>query len=336
LLSILLGETGQLLIAAGEAGLANEICSVHRLIAGSFARQMLPRPDAIIWTNMPCENSAKSGAFLAKLNSCPGYFLDHPYEDTPEAEDYLVTEYQRMIEFLESESGHQLDRPRLAEAVAQSERQINLCREIARLRRSVPSPFPSFTFLKVLLTNLFFAGQVQGTTWLGILRDELASKVEHFQGTIAQERFRLVNMNLPPLYFLGPLEKIFQQYGATEVVNPFFLEWPNGRLDPLQPLSSLARKSLMNPLMRVYDLDSQGMLDDLKQNIKDYKVNGAINYAHIGCASFGGISRLVRDTMKDEGVPILDLSCDITDPTVASPEEIHDQLIRFFEQLEDN
>jgi benzoyl-CoA reductase/2-hydroxyglutaryl-CoA dehydratase subunit BcrC/BadD/HgdB len=120
------------------------------------------------------------------------------------------------------------------------------------------------------------------------------------------------------------------------VVNPFFLEWPDGRLDPLQPLSSLARKSLMNPLMRVYDLDSQGMLDDLKQNIKDYKVDGAINYAHIGCASFGGISRLVRDTMKDAGVPILDLSCDITDPTVASPEEMHDQLIRFFEQLEDN
>ena len=63
--------------------------------------------------------------------------------------------------------------------------------------------------------------------------------------------------------------------------------------------------------------------------------DGAINYAHIGCASFGGISRLVRDVMKQDGVPMLDLSCDITDPTITSPEEMREQLVRFFEQLED-
>ena len=142
-------------------------------------------------------------------------------------------------------------------------------------------------------------------------------------------------MNLPPLYFVSSLEKIFQEYGAVEVVNPFFLEWSEGTLDPSQPLPSLAKKSLMNPLVRVYDLNSQPMLDSLKQYVTDYQIDGAINYAHIGCASFGGISRLVRDTIIEAGVPMLDLSCDITDPTVASPEEMEEQLVRFFEQLED-
>jgi len=285
---------------------------------------------------MPCENSAKSGALLAKLNSCPGFFLDHPYENTPEAQDYLVSEYHRLIAFLEEASGHYLNQARLVEAVAQSNRQIVLGREISQLRRRVPSPFPSFTFLKVLLTNLLFAGQVEGTAWLEALYGELIEKTKRGQGALFQERFRLINLNLPPLYFIGPLEKIFQEYRATEVVNPFFLEWRGGELDPRQPLSSLAKKSLMNPLMRVYNLNSQEMLDDLKQVINDYKVNGAVNYAHIGCSSFGGISRLVRDTMKDSGVPILDLPCDITDPTVASPEEMQEQLVRFFEQLEDS
>ena len=121
----------------------------------------------------------------------------------------------------------------------------------------------------------------------------------------------------------------------VEVVNPFFLDWQDGALDPSQPLPSLAKKSLMNPLMRVCGFNSQPLLDNLTEDVHEYKIDGAINYAHMGCGSFGGLSRLVRDTMKESGVPMVDLSCDITDPTVASPEEMREQLVRFFEQLED-
>ncbi len=91
----------------------------------------------------------------------------------------------------------------------------------------------------------------------------------------------------------------------------------------------------MNPLMRICGSNSQQMLESLKRNVCEYKIDGAINYAHIGCGSFGGVSRLIRDTMKEAGVPMLDLSCDITDPTVTQPEEMREQLERFFEQLED-
>ena len=150
-----------------------------------------------------------------------------------------------------------------------------------------------------------------------------------------EERFRLINMNLPPLYFLGPLEEMFREHGAIEVVNPFFLDWPDGLLDPAQPLESLAKKSFMNPMMRICASYSQPMLENLRKDVSEYKIDGAINYAHLGCGSFGGASRLVRQTMKEEGVPMLDLSCDITDPTVVSPEEMREQIVRFFEQLED-
>jgi hypothetical protein len=100
-LTMLTGETNRLLTAAGEAGLAPEICSVHRLITGAFAKQLIPRPDAVVWTNVPCENSAKSGPLLAKINHCPDFFLDHPYEQTPEEVQYLVSEFNSLISFLE-------------------------------------------------------------------------------------------------------------------------------------------------------------------------------------------------------------------------------------------
>jgi benzoyl-CoA reductase/2-hydroxyglutaryl-CoA dehydratase subunit BcrC/BadD/HgdB len=335
LLSMLLKETGPLLTAASETGLASEICSVHRLITGSFARQMLPRVNAVVWTNIPCENSAKCGELLAKQNNCPGYFIDHPHDTTPENEKYLVTELQGLISFLEEKSGHKMNYQKLARAVIQSNRQIQLFREIAQLRKNVPSTLPSFTFLRVFMTHLLFAGCAEGTKYLECLRNELMVRAKKGKRILSEERFRLIDMNLPPLYFMGALEQIFGEHGAVEVVNPFFLEWPEGALDPSQPLESLAKKSFMNPMMSICASHSQLMVENLKKDVSEYKIDGAINYAHIGCGSFGGASRLVRQTMRGEGVPMLDLSCDITDPTVVSPEEMREQIVRFFEQLED-
>jgi benzoyl-CoA reductase/2-hydroxyglutaryl-CoA dehydratase subunit BcrC/BadD/HgdB len=335
LLAMLTGETSPLLTSAGEAGLAPEICSVHRLMTGAFARQLLPRPSAVLWTNIPCENSAKSGALLARLNACPGFFLDHPYTCTPGETAYLAEEFKTLIAFLEDKSGHKLDYQRLAKALTRSGEQISLCREISQLRKEVPSPFPSFTYIRVFMINVLFGGQAEATLYLKTLRSELKVKARRGEGMVSPERFRLINMNLPPLYYIGSLKDIFQEYGAVEVANPFFLDWHSGSLEASDPLTSLAGKSFMNPLMGICGSLDQTVVDSLKQYVREYKIDGAINFAHIGCGSFGGASRLVRDAMQQAGVPMLDLSCDITDPTVVSAEEMREQLLRFFEMLED-
>jgi benzoyl-CoA reductase/2-hydroxyglutaryl-CoA dehydratase subunit BcrC/BadD/HgdB len=335
LLTMLTGDAGQLLQASSEIGLATEICSVHRLLAGAFWRQMLPRPNAVIWTNIPCENSAKAGPLFASLNECAGFFLDHPYRDAPREEGYLVSELINLISFLEKESGHRLSFSRLTEAINQTKRQIELCQEISELRKKVPSPFPSFTFLRMFMTLLLLGGQTEGTEYLKTLRQELATKARQRKGKAASERFRLIDLNLPPLYFIGSLKTLFQEYGVVEVINPFFLDWRPLDLDASQPLQSLARKSLMNPLMGICDPLGRDTLKRLEQYVREYRIDGAINYAHIGCGSFGGASRLVREALKKAGVPTLDLSCDITDPTVAPPEEMREQIVRFVELLED-
>ncbi|MBN1188865.1 MAG: 2-hydroxyacyl-CoA dehydratase [Dehalococcoidales bacterium] len=335
LLAMLTDDTSQMLVSAGEAGLATEICSVHRLVTGVFAMHLLPRPDTVIWTNIPCENTAKSGPLFCKLNKCPGFFLDHPYKNTPEEIEYLESEYKRLISFLENRSGYKLDQRKLAEAVTRSNEQIELYRQISRLRKNIPSPFPSFTFLRAFMIQVLFGGQPGATVYLKTLRDELNGRIIKNKDKDSFERYRLINLNLPPLYFMDPLKNIFREYGAVDVINPFFLEWREGALDPLNPLNSLAVKSYMNPLMRICGSLDPPILDTLKQYVAEYKIDGAINYAHIGCGAFGGASRLVRDTLRQAGVPTLDLSCDITDPTVISAEEMRDQLTRFFELLED-
>ena len=73
LTALFLKEQAELLAKGAELGLAPEICSPHRGVAGIFGLKQIPRPDAVLWSNLICDNTAKSGELMMELNQSPGY-----------------------------------------------------------------------------------------------------------------------------------------------------------------------------------------------------------------------------------------------------------------------
>jgi len=333
--ALFLGEYADLLSAGAELGLAPEICSPHRGLAGAFAIDALPRPDVILWSNMVCDNTAKSGELLMKLTGCPGFFLDHPFQNSEGEMNYLVEELADMVRFLEEQSGRKMDWDRLSQGVARMDRQIELLRQIGKLRQAVPSPFHPQGFLELLTIDYLFAGRPEATEYLETLRQELAEAVSQGKGAVPKERFRLMTLFLPPMYLIGFLERISQEYGAVSVTEPFFCSWGEGRLDPSKPLESVARKSYMLPEMRMYGPLDDRALSEIVDSAKQYKIDGAIYYADIGCRHTCATIKLFKDVLDELDIPVLILDCDVVDPTIASEEEIRDKLERFFELLED-
>lgn len=335
MISLFTGECADLLSAGMELGLASEICSPHRGLAGAFASGALPRPDAMLWSNLICDNTAKSGELLMEVNRCPGYFIDHPFQRSDEEMVYLVGELNGMVEFLEGVSGHRMDWDRLAEIVAAMDRQIELIREICELRKAVPSPFHTQGFLELLTIDYLFPGQPEAIRYLETLRQELADKVAAGEGAVSDERFRLMSLFIPPMYLIGFLERISQEFGAVSVTEPFFTYWGEGRLDPARPLESVAQKSYMIPEMRMYGPLDDRAIGSIVKCAKDYKIDGAIYYADIGCRHSCATVKLFKDTLNNIDVPVLTIDCDVVDPTVTTEEEMREKLERFFELLED-
>ena len=333
--ALFLGEYADLLSAGAELGLASEICSPHRGLAGAFAIDALPRPDVILWSNMVCDNTAKSGELLMKITGCPGFFLDHPFQSSEGEVSYLVEELADMIAFLEEHSGNRMDWDKLSQCVVRMDRQIELLRDIGELRKAVPSPFQSQGFLELLTIDYLFAGHPEATEYLQTLRDELAEAVSQGKGAVPKERFRLMTLFLPPMYLIGFLEKISQEYGAVSVTEPFFCSWGEGRLDPGKPLESVARKSYMLPEMRMCGPLDDKAISQIVDNAKQYKIDGAIYYADIGCRHTCATIKLFKDVLDELDIPVLTLDCDVVDPTIASEEEIRDKLEGFFELLEE-
>lgn len=329
------GECSDILEAGAQLGLALEICTPHRGLAGAFALGSLPRPDVILWSNMVCDNTAKSGELIMELCHCPGFFIDRPFKDSEYEIQYLVGELEDMVRFLEEKSGRKMNWDKLAEIVARMDRQIELIRNINELRKTVPTPFHSQGFLELLTIDYLFPGQPESIEYLETLYQELTDMVREGKGAVPHERFRLMSLFIPPMYLIGFLERISQEYGAVSVIEPFFTYWGEGRLDRARPLESVARKSYMLPEARMYGPMDERALNSIVDCAQQYKVDGAIYYADVGCRHTCATIKLFKDALNDIDVPVLTLDCDVVDQTVTSEEEVREKLERFFELLED-
>jgi benzoyl-CoA reductase/2-hydroxyglutaryl-CoA dehydratase subunit BcrC/BadD/HgdB len=336
MMALFLGGQAEILSAGAELGLVPEICSPHRGLAGAFSMGVLPRPDAMLWSNLICDNTAKSGELVMELNKCPGFFLDHPFQRSDAEDRYLVGELEDMIHFLEEKSGRKMDWDKLSDIVAKMDYQMELFREIGELRKAVPSPFPNRGFLQLLTVDYLCPGQPEAIVYLEALRDELAEMVRSGQGAVSPERFRLMTLFVPPMHLTGFMEKLGQEYGAVSVVEPLFTRWAEGRLDPSKPLESVARKADMIPERRsMYGPLGSEALQDLVDCAEQYKVDGAIYWAFMGCRHTCATVKLFKDLLNEVDVPVLTIDCDIVDPTINSEEEIRGKLEQFFELLED-
>ncbi|MFH1383215.1 MAG: 2-hydroxyacyl-CoA dehydratase family protein [Chloroflexota bacterium] len=336
LIALFLREQAELLAAGAELGLAAEICSPHRGVAGVFALKEVPPPDVMLWSNLICDNTAKSGELIMELSHCPGFFLDSPFQNSSDEVKYLEGELGDMIHFLEEKSGKKMDWDKLSEIVARMNQQIELFREVCELRKQVPSPMSVQGYLELLSIDYLFPGQPEAIAYLTTLRDEFKEMIRQGKGSVEPERFRLMTLFLPPMYLMGYLGKLFQEYGAVSVVEPLFTRWSEGRLDSGKPLESVARKSFLIPERRsMYGPLSHQSLQDIVDCAEQYKVDGAVYWAFMGCRHTCATVKIIKDTLNEIDVPTLTVDCDIVDPTINSEEEIRGKLEQFFELLED-
>jgi benzoyl-CoA reductase/2-hydroxyglutaryl-CoA dehydratase subunit BcrC/BadD/HgdB len=336
LIAFFLREQSELLAKGAEVGLAAEICSPHRGVAGIYALDMLPHPDVILWSNLICDNTAKSGELMMELTGSPGFFLDNPFQSSTGEIDYLVGELQEMISFLEETTGRKMDYDKLSEIVARNDHEIELYREINELRKAVPTPMSILGYLELLSADYMFPGQPESTQYLTALRDELKQMVQEGKGAVSPERFRLMTLFIPPLYLMSSLAGLFDEYGAVSVVEPLFTRWSEGRLDPDRPLESVAKKSYLIPERRsMYGPLSQTAIQDIVDSAEQFRIDGAIYWAFMGCRHSCATIKIIKETLNEIDIPMLTVDCDIVDPTINSEAEMRGKLEQFFELLED-
>ena len=324
------------LAAAKAYGLAPETCSAHRLMIGNALNGWLPRPDAVIWSNMACDNTAKSTDLLARLWDCPGYYLDRGYNDNERELSYFVRELEAMVAFLEELTGRKMDYDRLAQAVEHGRQMMYLQREVEELRKAKPMPLRSRAGMFSHLISFYYMGTPEAVTFFRILRDEAKARVEKGEGFIKEEKYRLLMYFEPPVYGWKVIDWMERAHGAVLVFEPCFGQWGPGDYDPAKPLEALAYKTFIRPTTRQQHGPVGHMVEDMLRGAQEYDVDGVISFCHVGCRQSSSCNRLLKDVIGEEtGLPFFAVEHDFADPAFVSEEEMRDKIEGFLEMIDE-
>lgn len=335
MMTILLNQYVERFGAAAGSGMAPEICSAHRLLAGGYMQGSMPKADAVIWTNQVCDNTAKAGDALMELNHCPGIFVDRPYDYKPSSVNYFLTELKNLVAFLEKETGRKMDYDKLGEAVVLSQQVIDLYHDIYEIRKSVPAPMRNRSLQPIYVTEMLLNGRPEGVAFYETIRDEIK---ERAQNGVEKENYRLLFLFLPPAFEMKLLDWMERGHRARSVMEPFIFYWADEgeRMDPKKPLESLAKKAFYRSLVRQMHGPADYVLQDVTKLAEEFQAEGMVYFAHIGCRQACALIRTVRDSLQTKlDIPTLVVDCDVMDPSLTNSEELRDRFERFFEILED-
>jgi len=336
-MAILLNRYGEFLDTARAYGLAPETCSAHRILTAGFIQQVLPRPDLILWTSQACDNTAKAGDALMEIYEAPGFFLDRPYRFIDRHVDYYRRQLAELVTLLEERTGQKLDLDKLREVVRNSLQVLNLYREIYQLRKAVPAPMRNRTLMNQLIIEWTYCGKPEGIKFFETVRDEVKENVQAGRGSVAYERHRILSLFLPPFYEYKLLDWMEREYGASIVMDPMS-SWPMKiEVDPEgDPLEAVARITFYRVGSRLMHGPGDVFVEDCLNNAREFKADGALYFAHIGCRQACALIKNIKDTLAQElGLQTAVIDMDLMDPSFSSSDEIRNKLEEFFEMLED-
>ncbi len=318
-----------------QYGTAEEICSAHKNVIAHCVSGWLPRPNVFIDVGGGCDAFANSMKIGAELYGVPHFQVDTPYYKNQKSINYLVTEFKKLITFLEDQSGRKMNWDKLSASMIYSQKMIDLWWEVWELRKAFPSPMDNRRSWETNWINWFFAGTPEGVYYWEVLRNELYERVKTGVGAYPEvrEKYRLFDLFMAPAWDLGILEWMQQEYGANIVLEGLIMYDRGLVMDPDKPLESMAKRWYYGPLMNVLQGPTEDYIQDIVSQVDEFKPDGAIWWDGFSCRQAGAVD-LMAKSLEKIGIPTIRVKCDTTDPAFVSKAEMRRQLSDFFEMLD--
>jgi len=195
-----------------------------------------------------------------------------------------------MISFLEEHTGRKLDMDRLREVCKESNNMFALWMEYNELRRAVPCPHGYGVGLQAFGVAMnILVGHPNGTQWFRDLVDDAEDAemlVREGTGKVGNERIRIFWFDVVSLGLsLDLFPWLEQEYGAV-VVMDMFGYCPYTLIDTTSEetmLQGLAKRALCDaPMMRQARGVSDNWIGDIRQVVRDYKIDCVVWPGHMG------------------------------------------------------
>ena len=87
---------------AENAGISETLCSYHKTFLGAADKDVLPRPNCIVYTNLTCDANLLTFRRLAELYGVPSFSIDVPMQQSAANIAYVAGQLRELADFLQT------------------------------------------------------------------------------------------------------------------------------------------------------------------------------------------------------------------------------------------
>ena len=321
------GMSSKYLEISESKGFSTDGCSYHRTIIGAAMEGIIPKPDVLIGASIPCNGGVKALKRIGEIFNKDVFILNIPIESTPDSVDYLTDQYKKMIEYIENETGRKLDYDKLKMTIKYNNQAREYLIEANNLCKNVPCPANS-NDLKNFIIFVLLQGTEEGVEVAKLFRDEFKYRVENGLAGLSEEKFRLMWIQNRIQFKTDLLNILEEKYGVNIVIDELNHIWWEP-MDESQPLRSLAKRMITHPIVG----PAERRLEVITQLAQEYKIDGAVNPAHLGCRQSAGARVLFKDALQKIGIPLIHLDVDCVDERNYTSGQVITRMEAFLEML---
>lgn len=324
-------------IDEAEKYVAPTMCGLDKTELGAWLSGAYGiKPDMFVYNTVPCDSSRLAYPAMEKMMNVPSFSFDTPFRRDDRGAEYLADQCEDFIAFMEEQTGKKLDWDKLKYYMENSNRNFELQRKCADLRKHKPCPLPG----RLLVLN----GTTNAVACYPEMGDLYEAEIEAGQmmidlgmGACPEEKYRVAMLQNMIWGAASVMDWMQMEYNAIAVMDAFgfqgdiMYEHLDDRRDCLK---TMGKKLQNNPMIHGASGPSEYHLKMVDEIFQNYDCNVSMFLGHVGCKHTWASAKMVSDMVQDKyGLPTLYLDLDCIDGRYKSIDEVKSQIAEYFETV---
>lgn len=324
----------QFWVAGGEKVLPANTCPLIKASVGARLDKTCPffRIADMYIGETTCDGKKKAWEILNQ--DVPVHVMDLPQMKRPRDFEHWQDEIKDLITKVESVTGNQVTAPALAESIKLINQKRQALARLYNTRKHDPVPISGKDSL--LITQIaFYDDPARFIQQTNALCDELEARVANGEGVFPAKTPRIMVTGTPMAIPNWKLHHIIETSGAVVVVEESCTgtRYFENLVDESQTSIDDQVKALADRYMSINCAcftPNTGRIDDIKRLVKEYNVDGVIDFNLQFCNTYATESYLVNQAMKEANIPFLHLETDYSEQDF---EQLRTRIEAFLEMI---
>lgn len=307
----------QFWVPAGEQVLPRNTCPLVKASVGARLSRTCPffRIADMYIGETTCDGKKKAWEILAQ--DVPIHVMDLPQMKRDKDIKAWVEEIKTLLATVEKATGNKVTAAALADSIKLINRKRQALNRLYNTRKNAPVPISGKDAL-LAIQIAFYDDPERFTTQTNALCDELDKRIEAGDGVFPAGAPRIMITGTPMAIPNWKLHHVVENSGAAVVVEEsctgtrYFenaVDESGTTID--EQIQALAERYMKTNCACF--TPNPGRVQDILRLVKEYRVDGVIDYNLQFCGLYSTESYLVQQALKEAGVPVLQIETDYSE-----------------------